>query len=564
MANLLAPATFQGFQPNNPQQASQALGQFGTGVSNALSSTVSKGFAGAFNNAKGGFNPTGYQPYNPLSPANNTGLGYTNTNLPKPQIVSSLQSPQPTSPVSVAQAAPITPQIAGASSQYSFPPVSSLGSLGNSGSFTLPSGKQVQVDSKGNVVDAPSNFSIDTKNPVPSSALSSNGTSNDLTNLYSDYLQKFAQSYQPTQEYLNAIKQYQDAQLQGASIKANYLTGGAGVPGDTLGFAQGMEGRDTALNALQQMAANNSLNVQQTIRQSNIDASKALVEGAKPTSVGIGTSLVSPANGQSIYQSNYLFKPSAGSINTIAQQLMQQGYDYNTAFNMAQEVVTNAAQGQQGAAGAPADVSQSPVYQNSMSLLQQGVPFDQVLSSIGKTTAAKSMAQQALNDFLGGNSNYNAAAAKAGYGFRQSAGAQTFQVNANTAIENIDKLVNLSNSFPRTQFQITNFAQLQALAQTGNEDAVRLYTYATMLGDDLGKLLGSAAGSDYTTKLGQEMFNPSYSAKQMAAVAKDVKGIIEAKKGFYEKQFSQGTTGSSGSSSASSGGGSIDMGAYAW
>jgi hypothetical protein len=562
MANLLSPSTYNKTlaQPQivpslqQPQQNAFAnaapgqkyAGRFAAAVGNTLTKNTSgfqPGQVGNFN-APGTFNFAAPPQQQPAAPA---AIVKAPTRQPAPASAGASVSQAPT----------------GDNALYQFPPVSSLNGLGGGGTtITLPNGQSAQIDKSGNIIGAPSKFAIDTNGPVSSSDLGTNTTSGDTRSLYAQYLQKLSQAYEMPPELQSALQQYNQAKIAQSAIQMDAMTNPL-RPGDTEGFVQGTEGRQLALNQLQQQSAASNLDVQSRLYQSRIDASKALVSGAAPYNVGIGSTSVSPVTNQPVYQSQYLFKPSASQINSVAQQLLQSGAatTYDQAYNLAQEIVTNSAMGQTGvSADQQTEVTQSPVYQNATTLLGQGVPFDQVLSQIGRSTTAKAYAQQALNDFLGQNTNYNAAAAKAGYKFRQDAGSQTFIVNAKTAEDNIDKLVELSNKFPRSQYQVANMAQLGALAQTGNEDAVKLYTYATMLGDDLGKLLGSTGGSDYTTKLGQAMFNPNYSAKQLASVAQSVKGVIDDKVKFYNQAFTQGTTGSTAPAS----GGSVDINAYAW
>lgn len=546
MANLLAPSTYNGFNPSSA--GNSALPAIGSGIINSLGTPRPVTSIGSFSPT-----PTISLPSPTMSTVQTGGKTPLGTAVTAP-----VSAPVKTQP---AAAPAVTPATSGTNSDYSFPSMSSANAATGTRSVTLPSGMQAQIDANGNIVNGPqNNFSIDTSGTHSSDAIGSTLTGGDVSNKYAQYLQQLAQAYQLPDSMVSAMNDYNNAKLAGSTIQADFLTN-PNYPGDTYGFAQGVEGRQLALNALREQAASNNLGVQQNIYQSRIDAAKALAAGYAPQSVGIGGSLVSGADGSVAYQSPYLFRPTASSVSSLANTLYSTGAapDINTALNMAQQIVTNQATGQT-ATNAPADMSQSPVYENAISLLQQGVPFDTVLSQVGRNTGAKAVVQQALNYFMGSNTNYNAAAAKAGYSFRQNAGTQTFQVNAKTALTNIDLLEQISSEMHRTNFPYANWAQLQAAAQTGDPNAAKLLSVAATLGDDVGKILGSAQGSDYTTRLGQQIFNPNYSDKQLTAVAEQMKSIINQKLDYYNQQFTQGTGAST--SSASSGG--QDMSAYAW
>lgn len=265
--------------------------------------------------------------------------------------------------------------------------------------ITTPNGAEVDP-STGQVVTPGNNppFSINTAGPFSATSLSGGPTLGDL------YTRRQALE----DSYLNAIKQYNQTAQNFTSAEQN-----AQYAGDTLPFAQGLGGRIQSAGALQLGALGNVVNAnQQALSLNNTDISN-FAEFNKPTTVGIGASLVNPYTGSSVYQSPYLYKPSAASIDTIAQQLLQSGQatNYADAYNMAQQVVTQSAQGNQGFASGQ-DQTQSPTYTNAMSLLEQGVPPQQVLSEVGRSATAKAYAQQALADFLQKNKGYNSVQAQ--------------------------------------------------------------------------------------------------------------------------------------------------------
>lgn len=265
--------------------------------------------------------------------------------------------------------------------------------------ITTPNGAEVDP-STGQVVTPGNNppFSINVSGPFSGSALSGGPTLGDL----------YARRQSLEDSYMNAIKQYNNTAQNFMSAEHN-----AQYAGDTLPFAQGLGGRIQSAGALQLGALGNVVNAnQQALGLNNQDISN-FAEFNKPTSVGIGSSLVNPYTGAPVYQSPYLYRPSAASIDTIAQQLLQSGQatNYADAYNMAQTVVTQSAQGNQGFASGQ-DQTQAPTYTNAMNLLQQGVPPQQVLSEVGRSATAKAYAQQALADFLQKNQGYNSVQAQ--------------------------------------------------------------------------------------------------------------------------------------------------------
>lgn len=118
-------------------------------------------------------------------------------------------------------------------------------------------------------------------------------------NPYAEYAKQLASASQYSPEYLSALERLQAAKQQDMQLQANLLNGN--VTGDTLGFAQGTTARAQSYNALNENAAANSLQVQELMRQGNIAGAKALVDAYAPQSVSPGSSLVSPANGGTVF-----------------------------------------------------------------------------------------------------------------------------------------------------------------------------------------------------------------------------------------------------------------------
>lgn len=186
-------------------------------------------------------------------------------------------------------------------------------------------------------------YSIDTSGSIPSSALSSTLTYNDLQNnhsQYQDFVNGLAQAQGYSPDYLNALQGQYGAQTQGAqlglnsaALNSNYYTGN-NLPGDTLSYAQGATAKaqaqnslDQAQNSIQQLAANQALNTQQLARTGNIAAAQ--------TQLQYNPASVSSQNAISQYNSLQQQYPNASIPeynNSISPALNQQ---------IAQELVAN-------------------------------------------------------------------------------------------------------------------------------------------------------------------------------------------------------------------------------
>lgn len=187
--------------------------------------------------------------------------------------------------------------------------------------YTTPNGGTVTTSggAGGNVTGfnpAPG-YSINTSGSFPSSALGSNATANDVNqqqNKYQDYVNALAQAQGYSPEYIQALQQQQQSQLQGqqlglnsATLNSNLYTGN-NLPGDTLNYAQGATAKaqaqntlQQAQNSIQQLSATQQMQVQALIRSGNISAAQSLVQASQPVGVSPGTSLVSPLTGQESY-----------------------------------------------------------------------------------------------------------------------------------------------------------------------------------------------------------------------------------------------------------------------
>lgn len=163
---------------------------------------------------------------------------------------------------------------------------------------TLPNGAPVAVSAQGNIVSAPSSFTIDTTKPITSAAFGSNVTNTDVQSQYAQYVKQLSDAYKPTQDYLSALAAVQSVKARDAELTSNLLTGNAG--GDTQGYAEGRTARQKGLNSIEGLRAEQALAVQEMIRSGNIEAAKALVQGAAPRDLSYGQVAYDPTTGMPI------------------------------------------------------------------------------------------------------------------------------------------------------------------------------------------------------------------------------------------------------------------------
>lgn len=183
------------------------------------------------------------------------------------------------------------------------------------GSITMTGGNPTSYS-------APQPFTINTSGPVNSDILSNPITSGDISNRrnqYLDYVNGLAQAKGYSPDYVSALQATQAAQLRNAQLEGNLATGM--TPGDTQAYASGITARAQSLNSIQSLAAQQALQAQELIRQGNIAGASAIVDAYKPQPVSPGSSLISPATGQTMY----------GGAGAYSDYQAQQTY-----FNLAQ------------------------------------------------------------------------------------------------------------------------------------------------------------------------------------------------------------------------------------
>lgn len=502
---------------------------------------ASSGLIGASGASTGG--------YNPIETANTLkSLGIASPAAPGV----TFPQPSPETTKAITGTAPSTPSV-----QTNPSPEETTNrtvSSPNGGSFTL--------DANNNVTNYAPGYSIDTSNPTTSD-ISGSATPSTVANTQNEYLNAvhaLAQAQGYTPQYLAALQNYNTAINRAGQITTDYQTSSA-FPGATTDQAGEFYNRQQALSGLAQQQAQQGLQVQELIRQGNIAGAQALVQGYQPQSVGIGGSLVNPATGQQLYESPYLYRPTAGAVNSVAQQLLATGAapDYATAYNMAQQTVVNSAQGQQGfAPGSTPTAQQSPEYTNAYTLLSQGTPVSQVLSSVGRSTAAKAIAQQAVSDFLKNNQGYNATQASANAKAVTNLADQ--QANTQAALNRMDGSFSLMlntlqgagiNNFESPLLnQLNNKVQLGVI---GNEDLAKFKAGVQTLQTEYSQVIGR--GGQVTDKVRGEadnVVNGNYSFNDLNGLYQYLKQEGQVVVSGYDTEIQKLTNPVSGNSTSSS------------
>lgn len=214
------------------------------------------------------------------------------------------------------------------------------------GAATTSSGGYVATDGSGNATASP-NFTINTSGAIPSSVFGSSYSANDVQNThktYADYVNGLAQAQQYSPEYVAALQASQAADAKQAELTSNFYTGGGGLPGDTLDYAQGATAKAQALNSLNQLQAKQGLDIQTLLRQGNIAAAQALVQGTAPQSVSPGSSLVTPTDGTQVYSGlgGYQAVQGIQTVNNLAQTYPDAGIQPTDTLQTAQQKASQA------------------------------------------------------------------------------------------------------------------------------------------------------------------------------------------------------------------------------
>lgn len=278
-----------------------------------------------------------------------------NTPLPSPVIAPAPTSPITSKPVSFgsAPATPVASPSPAIDTNYQLQPGESSDAYNrritayrdSRGATQTGNGGYVATDGYGNATANPT-FSIDTSGPVPSSVLGSSYSPNDVHSTqktYADYVNGLAQAQQYSPGYISALQGVQQNKLQGAELTSDYYTGN-NLPGDTQGYAQGFTSRESALNDIKGLGAQQALDVQTLLRNGNIAAAQALVNAYQPQSVSPGSSLVNPVTGDQTYSGlgGYQAVQGIQTVNNLAQTYPDANIQPTDSLQTAQQKASQA------------------------------------------------------------------------------------------------------------------------------------------------------------------------------------------------------------------------------
>lgn len=393
-----APDTSQQPFPSAPYPSSISGSVNSSTPQQTSSNSFSDFFGGlgkALNSAQGGFQPDTPQ----IAPTKTGGISFN------PSLVGGFSNSEQSTPTQTTVQKPESQSLADFVLNKSS--TSGGGTLGMTGNGTPSS------------YNPNANFFIDTSGTVPSSALGSTATPNDLTqqhSQYQDYVTALAHAQGYSPEYIQALQAQQKAQTEGSALQLNSsalnsnLYTGNNLPGDTMNYAQGATAKAQAQNtlalsqnAIQQLSAGQQMQVQALIRSGNIASAQALVQASQPTTVSPGASLVSPLTGQEQYSGlgGYTGVQAIQTYNNLQQRYPDANIPaYNSSISPEQNLQI----AQESASEAPSFQSQTPEGVANISSLkdQQGYldtttrSYQTATSNLG--TLQTFMQQNGIND----------------------------------------------------------------------------------------------------------------------------------------------------------------------
>lgn len=135
---------------------------------------------------------------------------------------------------------------------------------------------------------------------------------------------------------------------------------------------------------------------------------------------------------------------------------------------------------------------------------------------------------------------YNFITGQAGKNFAVNPETQKFIANSNVVLSTLDNFKSLSNQINRGNITLLNNGQLALKAGISDPTVAQYLSQAGILADEIGKILGSGQGSDFTIQLGQALINPNLSQEALAGVIDMIKGRVQNKLTEYMNQGSQG------------------------
>lgn len=141
-----------------------------------------------------------------------------------------------------------------------------------------------------------------------------------------------------------------------------------------------------------------------------------------------------------------------------------------------------------------------------------------------------------LANVLAVNPNFNAVQANAAANFFNNSGTQEKLAWSNSVTSNLDILLGLSAKVHRSDLKPINEAILAGKTLTGDVSTVQFVNAANRTAAELSKVLGDSGGSDFRTRLANNLLDPSYSPEQFAgAIATEKQLISSLQNSFYSQ-----------------------------
>lgn len=173
---------------------------------------------------------------------------------------------------------------------------------------------------------------------------------------------------------------------------------------------------------------------------------------------------------------------------------------------------------------------------SDLAYAQSGNPTQAKFKYPGQVDAAAARIQALIPGWTPAN-------AAAQFAFFKSPDTQKFIANSNTVLNTINDPKNgikaLSNKVDRSAIVIANNGLLALNRATSDPATANFVQQANLLADEIGKILGSGTGSDFTIQLGQTLVNPSYSQSTFNATMDNLDSRVRNKISEYYSQAGQ-------------------------
>lgn len=170
---------------------------------------------------------------------------------------------------------------------------------------------------------------------------------------------------------------------------------------------------------------------------------------------------------------------------------------------------------------------------SDLAYMQSGNPNQAKFKYPGQIDAAEKRIRAVIPNWTPGN-------AIAQYNFFKSPDTQRFIANSNTVLNTINDPTSgikaLSDKVDRSNITILASGQLGLARATSDPATAKFVQQANILADEIGKILGSGQGSDFTIQLGQTMVNPSYSKSTFNATMDNLDSRVRNKVSEYLMQ----------------------------